>query len=252
MNNDINDKSLLDDDQDDGSVFNNDEDTSLLSDEDSSLLLDENQDISSNETDNTNINEGLNEIKRSLNENSAQLNKLDQLEQIKIELQKFNENKDTSSNVVPSNQKYNNHPDLKDISDRVDAMEEQVSVLEKAEELYKQKYASLEETIGKINNINESISELKDSNESYSVKINKLEETIARFEEIEKDLEVEYVEENTSKKPKKDKKNNNPEEKNNNLAILLLVLILLFAAVFVIDFMGIINLYISESILKLF
>ena len=99
MNNDINDKSLLEDDHDDGSIFNNDEDTSLLSDDDSSILLDENQNISPNETDNTDINEGLNEIKRSLNENSAQLNKLDQLEQIKIELQKINENKNTSSNA---------------------------------------------------------------------------------------------------------------------------------------------------------
>ena len=252
MNNDINDKSLLEDDHDDSSIFNNDEDTSLLNDDDSSILLDENQNLSSNETDNTDINEGLNEIKRSLNENSAQLNKLDQLEQIKIELQKINENKNTSSNVAPSNQNYSNHPDLKDISDRVDAMEEQVSVLEKAEELYKQKYASLEETIGKINNINESISELKDSNDSYSMKINKLEETIARFEEIEKDLEVEYVEENNSIKSKKDKKNTEVNEKNNNLALLLLVFIILFAAVFVIDFMGIVNLYISESIFKLF
>ena len=72
-----------------------------------------------------------------------------------------------------------------------------------------------------------------------------------RFKEIEKELEVEVIEEDESLN-KKEVKSTNQKPQNKNLLILLIILLLTISGVVILDTLGFVNFYISEALKNIF
>ena len=95
------------------------------------------------------------------------------------------------------------------------------------------------------------IQKFETTNGIYQERFKNIEETLDRFKEIEKELEVEVIEEDEKIDVSEvNTKNQNP--KNKTLITLLLVLILLFSGAVVLDSLGIVDLYISEVLKSFF
>ena len=102
-----------------------------------------------------------------------------------------------------------------------------------------------------IENLEEKIQKFETTNGIYQERFKSIEETLDRFKEIEKELEVEVIEEDEKiDLSEVDKKNQNP--KNKTLITLLLVLLLLFSGAVVLDTLAIVDIYISEALKSFF
>ena len=182
------------------------------------------------------VNSTLSQIEKKIDQDHNQLKKLDQLEDIKNELIKMNEVKELSSNEDQSDDTPSHGDNLPDNS----------------------------ELLIKIESLQNKIRELENENKE---RFEKIESTVERFEEIEKELEVEYVDEeqtqehdlgnqispaqNTSNEEDSNFKETS-KPKSNLLLLLLIFLIILVSGAFILDTLGIVNLYLTQTLKTLF
>ena len=171
------------------------------------------------------VNLTLSKIEKKIDKDSDQLSKLDQLEEIKNELKKMN-NSNKVEEASNDNEEEVNAPRGDNLPDNSDL-------------------------IVQIENLQEKIRDLETTNESYQERFISIDETLDRFKEIEKELEVEVIEEDESSN-KKEVKSTNQKPQNKNLLILLIILLFTISGVIVLDALGIVNFYISEALKNIF
>ena len=187
------------------------------------------------------VNSTLSQIEKKIDQDHNQLKKLDQLEDIKNELIKMNEVKELSSNEDQSDDTPSHGDNLPDNS----------------------------ELLIKIESLQNKIRELENENKE---RFEKIESTVERFEEIEKELEIEYTTEEDEKEQTQEQdleinqispaQNISNEEdsnfketskpKSNLLLLLLIFLIILVSGAFILDTLGIVNLYLTQTLKTLF
>ena len=187
------------------------------------------------------VNSTLSQIEKKIDQDHNQLKKLDQLEDIKNELIKMNEVKELSSNEDQSDDTPSHGDNLPDNS----------------------------ELLIKIEYLQNKIREIENENKE---RFEKIESTVERFEEIEKELEVEYVDEEHEEEQTQEHdleineispaQNTSNEEdsnfketskpKSNLLLLLLIFLIILVSGAFILDTLGIVNLYLTQTLKTLF
>ena len=187
------------------------------------------------------VNSTLSQIEKKIDQDHNQLKKLDQLEDIKNELIKMNEVKELSSIEDQSDDTPSHGDNLPDNS----------------------------ELLIKIESLQNKIREIENENKE---RFEKIESTVERFEEIEKELEVEYVDEEHEKEQTQEHdleineispaQNTSNEEdsnfketskpKSNLLLLLLIFLIILVSGAFILDTLGIVNLYLTQTLKTLF
>jgi len=187
------------------------------------------------------VNSTLSQIEKKIDQDHNQLKKLDQLEDIKNELIKMNEVKELSSNEDQSDDTPSHGDNLPDNS----------------------------ELLIKIESLQNKIRELENENKE---RFEKIESTVERFEEIEKELEIEYTTEEDEKDQTQEQdleinqispaQNTSNEEdsnfketskpKSNLLLLLLIFLTILVSGAFILDTLGIVNLYLTQTLKTLF
>ena len=187
------------------------------------------------------VNSTLSQIEKKIDQDHNQLKKLDQLEDIKNELIKMNEVKELSSNEDQSDDTPSHGDNLPDNS----------------------------ELLIKIESLQNKIRELENENKE---RFEKIESTVERFEEIEKELEIEYTTEEDEEEQTQEQdleinqispaQNTSNEEdsnfketskpKSNLLLLLLIFLIILVSGAFILDTLGIVNLYLAQTLKTLF
>ena len=187
------------------------------------------------------VNSTLSQIEKKIDQDHNQLKKLDRLEDIKNELIKMNEVKELSSNEDQSDDTPSHGDNLPDNS----------------------------ELLIKIESLQNKIRELENENKE---RFEKIESTVERFEEIEKELEIEYTTEEDEKEQTQEQdleinqispaQNTSNEEdsnfketskpKSNLLLLLLIFLIILVSGAFILDTLGIVNLYLTQTLKTLF
>ena len=250
--NDENDKNLLLNDEDNSLTKNassNDElisnnettEQTLLNDSEDTLLNDDempnntpeineiaeaNESLATLDSDPYNlikdVNLTLSSIEKKIDKETEQLSKLDQLEDIKNELKKMN-----TTNKI---QEDNNDQEVSAQGDNL---------------------PDNSDLIVQIENLQEKIKDLETTNESYNERLRDIDETLNRFKEIEKELEIEVIEED-EKLNKKDDVIKNEKPKNKNLLILLIVLLFTISGVVILDALGIVNLYLTQTFKNIF
>jgi predicted RNase H-like nuclease (RuvC/YqgF family) len=237
---------LLDDEEDNNSLLSETEDA--LTDSDDLLksapevdpVEEANESLRTSYADPFNlmkeVNSTLSQIEKKIDQDHNKLKKLDQLEDIKNELIKMNEVKELSSIEDQSDDTPSHGDNLPDNS----------------------------ELLIKIEYLQNKIREIENENKE---RFEKIESTVERFEEIEKELEVEYVDEeqtqehdlgnqispaqNTSNEEVSNFKETS-KPKNNLLLLLLIFLIILVSGAFILDTLGIVNLYLAQTLKTLF
>ena len=187
------------------------------------------------------VNSTLLQIEKKIDQDHNQLKKLDQLEDIKNELIKMNEVKELSSIEDQSDDTPSHGDNLPDNS----------------------------ELLIKIEYLQNKIREIENENKE---RFEKIESTVERFEEIEKELEIEYTTEEDEEEQTQEQdleinqispaQNTSNEEvsnfketskpKNNLLLLLLIFLIILVSGAFILDTLGIVNLYLTQTLKTLF
>ena len=250
--NDENDKNLLLNDEDNSLTENassNDElisnnetnEQTLLNDSEDTLLNDDempnntpeineiaeaNESLATLDSDPYNlikdVNLTLSNIEKKIDKETEQLIKLDQLEDIKNELKKMN-----TTNKI---QEDNNDQEVSSQGDNL---------------------PDNSDLIVQIENLQEKIKDLESTNESYNERLRDIDETLNRFKEIEKELEIEVIEED-EKPNKKDDVIKNEKPKSKNLLILLIVLLFTISGVVILDALGIVNLYLTQTFKNIF
>ncbi len=242
---------LLGDEEDSNSLLSETEDA--LTDSDDLLksspevdsIEEANQSLITMDSDPFNIikevNSTLSQIEKKIDQDHNQLKKLDQLEDIKNELIKMNEVKELSSIEDQSDDTPSHGDNLPDNS----------------------------ELLIKIESLQNKIREIENENKE---RFEKIESTVERFEEIEKELEVEYVDEEHEKEQTQEhdleineispaqnisnEEDSNFKEtskpKSNLLLLLLIFLIILVSGAFILDTLGIVNLYLTQTLKTLF
>ena len=187
------------------------------------------------------VNSTLSQIEKKIDQDHNQLKKLDQLEDIKNELIKMNEVKELSSIEDQSDDTPSHGDNLPDNS----------------------------ELLIKIESLQNKIRELENENKE---RFEKIESTVERFEEIEKELEIEYTTEEDEEEQTQEqdleinqispaqntfnegdsnfKETSKP--KSNLLLLLLIFLIILVSGAFILDTLGIVNLYLTQTLKTLF
>ena len=168
------------------------------------------------------VNLTLSSIEKKIDKETEQLSKLDQLEDIKNELKKMN----TTNKIQEDNNDQEVSPQGDNLPDNSDL-------------------------IVQIENLQEKIKDLETTNESYNERLRDIDETLNRFKEIEKELEIEVIEED-EKPNKKDDVIKNAKPKNKNLLILLIVLLFTISGVVILDALGIVNLYLTQTFKNIF
>jgi len=132
------------------------------------------------------VNLTLSSIEKKIDKETEQLSKLDQLEDIKNELKKMN-----TTNII---QEDNNDQEVSPQGDNL---------------------PDNSDLIVQIENLQEKIKDLETTNESYNERLRDIDETLNRFKEIEKELEIEVIEEDEKTNKKDDVlKNEKPKNKN--------------------------------------
>jgi hypothetical protein len=184
----------------------------------------------------------LSSIETKIDNEKEQLKKLDVLDDIKTEIQKMNENSlMQSTNSSPS--VGHNLPGTSELLSRVEELESKIQnntgggVSDEIQE--------------SINDLLSNVQKLNAATNTYNKRFEKIEETVSRFEEMEKDIQLEYIDDeeeiDTSTKAvsSKDKK------RQNILYLILIGLIMTITGLVILDRLKIVDLYLDE-ILKSF
>ena len=184
----------------------------------------------------------LNKIEDKIDKETEQLKKLDVLDDIKTEIQKMNDNslmQSTSSSPSTGH----NLPSTDDLLNRVEELENKIQ--------NNSGDGVSDEIQTSINELLNNVQKLNAATNTYNKRFEKLEETISRFEEMEKDIHLEYVDD----EEKIDISNKSLTDKNkkrqNILYLILIVLIMTLTGLVILDRLKIIDLYL-DSIFKMF
>ena len=172
------------------------------------------------------ITSSLSKIEKKIDLDNLHLKKLDKLDKLneldvlKKEVMQMEKNKITGKaneqEITNTNKNNNNLPDASEILNRIDKVDE------------------------KIRKVEQGVKKNELTNTYFQKRFTNIENTMDRFENLEKEIKIEYEEDdNTSKK-------------NKYLKISLLLLLILFAAMIAGDRLGFIDLYIDEIIRSFF
>ena len=168
------------------------------------------------------ITSSLSKIEKKIDLDNLHLKKLDKLDKLneldvlKKEVMQMENNKITGKaneqEITNTNKNNNNLPDTSEILNRIEKVD------------------------AKIRKVEEGVKKNELTNTQFKKRFTNIENTMNRFEDLEKEIKIEYEEDdNTSKK-------------NKYLKISLLLLLILFAMMIAGDRLGFIDLYIDEII----
>ena len=220
--------SLIDDNQSQSS----DTDMSSMIEEANESLITGNPDPFSTE-DFERLNTSLVNIESKIDDKNSKLNKLDLLDSIKEDIAKINEN---LSGVDMSSRQGHNLPNIDQLLARIDELETKLNNQQSSESSMPQD----NEMNDKLEEITKSVQKLNLSSGTIQKRFERVEETLGRFEDMEKDIQIEYVD---------DKENEDtPEEKNKKTLLygLLVILILLVCGAVILDRLNIVDFYLDE------
>ena len=220
--------SLIDDNQSQSS----DTDMSSMIEEANESLITGNPDPFSTE-DFERLNTSLVNIESKIDDKNSKLNKLDLLDSIKEDIAKINEN---LSGVDMSSRQGHNLPNIDQLLARIDELETKLNNQQSSESSIPQD----NEMNDKLEEITKSVQKLNLSSGTIQKRFERVEETLGRFEDMEKDIQIEYVD---------DKENEDtPEEKNKKTLLygLLVILILMVCGAVILDRLNIVDFYLDE------
>ena len=172
------------------------------------------------------ITSSLSKIEKKIDLDNLHLKKLDKLDKLneldvlKKEVMQMENNKITGKaneqEITNTNKNNNNLPDTSEILNRI------------------------EEVDAKIRKVEEGVKKNELTNTQFKKRFTNIENTMNRFEDLEKEIKIEYEEDDNTLK------------KNKYLKISLLLLLILLAMMIVGDRLGFIDLYIDEIIKSFF
>ena len=172
------------------------------------------------------ITSSLSKIEKKIDLDNLHLKKLDKLDKLneldvlKKEVMQMENNKITGKaneqETTNTDKNNNNLPDTSEILNRIEEVDEKIRKVEQG---------------GKKNEL---------TNTQFQKRFSNIENTIDRFEDLEKEIKIEYEEDD------------NKLKKNKYLKISLLLLLILFAMMIAGDRLGFIDLYIDEIIRSFF
>ena len=222
--------NLSDDDQNQST--SNETDMSSMIEEANESLITANSDPFSTE-DFERLNSSLVNIESKIDGDKTRLEKLDLLDGIKEDIAKINEN---LSGANLSSRQGHNLPNIDQLLSRIDELENKINNQEATGSPLPQD----NEMNDKLEEITKSVQKLNLSSGTIQKRFERVEETLGRFEEMEKDIQIEYVD---------DKENEDtPEEKNKKTLLygLLVILILLVCGAVILDRLNIVDFYLDE------
>ena len=220
--------SLIDDNQSQSSET----DMSSMIEEANESLITGNPDPFSTE-DFERLNASLVNIESKVDDKNSKLNKLDLLDSIKEDIAKINEN---LSSVDMTSRQGHNLPNIDQLLARIDELENKLNNQQSSDGSIPQD----NEMNDKLEEITKSVQKLNLSSGTIQKRFERVEETLGRFEDMEKDIQIEYVD---------DKENEDtPEEKNKKTLLygLLVILILLVCGAVILDRLNIVDFYLDE------
>ena len=172
------------------------------------------------------ITSSLSKIEKKIDLDNLHLKKLDKLDKLneldvlKKEVMQMENNKITGKaneqETTDTNKNNNNLPDTSEILNRIEKVD------------------------AKIRKVEEGVKKNELTNTQFKKRFTNIENTMDRFENLEKEIKIEYEEDDNTLK------------KNKYLKISLLLLLLIFATMITADRLGFIDLYIDEIIRSFF
>ena len=222
--------SLSDDDQNQSTT--NEADMSSMIEEANESLITANSDPFSTE-DFERLNSSLVNIESKIDGDKTRLEKLDLLDGIKEDIAKINEN---LSGANLSSRQGHNLPNIDQLLSRIDELENKINNQEATGSPLPQD----NEMNDKLEEITKSVQKLNLSSGTIQKRFERVEETLGRFEEMEKDIQVEYIDEKENE--------DTPEEHNKKVLLygLLVILILMVCGAVVLDRLNIVDFYLDE------
>ena len=217
---------------DDNQLQSSETDMSSMIEEANESLITGNPDPFSTE-DFERLNTSLVNIESKIDDKNSKLNKLDLLDSIKEDIAKINEN---LSSVDMSSKQGHNLPNIDQLLARIDELENKLNNQQSSDGSMPQD----NEMNDKLEEITKSVQKLNLSSGTIQKRFERVEETLGRFEDMEKDIQIEYVD---------DKENEDtPEEKNKKTLLygLLVILILMVCGAVILDRLNIVDFYLDE------
>ena len=189
------------------------------------------------------INSTLTKIEDKIDKETEQLKKLDVLDDIKTEIQKMNENSlMQSTSSVPS--VGHNLPNAGELLNRVEELENKIQNNSGG--------GVSDEIQESINDLLNNVQKLNAATSTYNKRFERIEETVSRFEEMEKDIQLEYIDdEEEITDSSSNGKTSEDKKKQNILYLILIGLIMTITGLVILDRLKIIDLYL-DSIFKMF
>ena len=217
---------------DDNQLQSSETDMSSMIEEANESLITGNPDPFSTE-DFERLNTSLVNIESKIDDKNSKLNKLDLLDSIKEDIAKINEN---LSSVDMSSRQGHNLPNIDQLLARIDELENKLNNQQSSDGSMPQD----NEMNDKLEEITKSVQKLNLSSGTIQKRFERVEETLGRFEDMEKDIQIEYVDDKESE--------DTPEEKNKKTLLygLLVILILLVCGAVILDRLNIVDFYLDE------
>lgn len=238
----------------------NEDNNQLISEEEDTLLADESaneQQSSLGETDISNMVEEANEslitgnpdpfstedferlntslvnIESKIDNDKSRLKKLDLLDDIKNDIARISQN---LSNIDSSPKQGHNLPNIDQLLARIDELENKLN----NQDMSGGAMPADNEMNLKLDELTKSVQKLNLSSGTMQKRFERVEETVGRFEDMEKDIQVEYVDE---------KESTDSSEENKKKIVLygtLVCLILIVCGAIVLDRLNIMDFYLDE------
>ena len=217
---------------DDNQLQSSETDMSSMIEEANESLITGNPDPFSTE-DFERLNTSLVNIESKIDDKNSKLNKLDLLDSIKEDIAKINEN---LSSVDMSSRQGHNLPNIDQLLARIDELENKLNNQQSSDGSMPQD----NEMNDKLEEITKSVQKLNLSSGTIQKRFERVEETLGRFEDMEKDIQIEYVDDKESE--------DTPEEKNKKTLLygLLVILILMVCGAVILDRLNIVDFYLDE------
>ena len=189
------------------------------------------------------INNTLTKIEDKIDKETEQLKKLDVLDDIKTEIQKINDNSlMQSTSSTPS--AGHNLPNTDELLTRVEELESKIQ--------YNSAGGVSDEIQESINDLLSNVQKLNAATNTYNKRFEKIEETVSRFEEMEKDIQLEYIDDEEEITESSGNSKSSEDKKRQNILYLILIgLIMTITGLVILDRLKIIDLYL-DSIFKMF
>lgn len=189
------------------------------------------------------INNTLTKIEDKIDKETEQLKKLDVLDDIKTEIQKINDNSlIQSTSSTPS--AGHNLPNADELLTRVEELESKIQNNSAG--------GVSDEIQESINDLLNNVQKLNAATNTYNKRFERIEETVSRFEEMEKDIQLEYIDDEEEITESSSNSKSSEDKKRQNILYLILIgLIMTITGLVILDRLKIIDLYL-DSIFKMF